>query len=54
MIQGIEVPKGTHIIEFKFQPNIIYVSAVISVITLFILMIFLISYKNKGGKLKWS
>ena len=38
LIQGIEIPKGYSIIEFKFVPDIVYIGGTITIITLFLLI----------------
>ena len=47
LIQGIEVPAGDSVIEFKFCPTSIYIGGVISLITLFIVIFIFIIERKK-------
>lgn len=47
LIQGIEVPAGENIIEFKFQPVSIYIGGAISLITLCVAILILLNERKK-------
>lgn len=51
LIQGTFVPEGEHLLEFRFEPDIIYICGVISVLTLLISIAFVVidSSKTKGS-----
>lgn len=46
VIQGSEIPKGTHMVKFEYQPNSMYVGIIISISTIIIILILFIK-KNK-------
>jgi len=46
LIQGVEIPKGTHKVEFKYQPKSMYIGMIISSATIIIILIILIRKKK--------
>ena len=49
LIQGIEVPEGDSVIEFKFHPTSIYIGGVISLIALFAVVFIIIRERKKSS-----
>lgn len=50
LIQGAFVPAGIHVVEFKFQPILIYVTALISLFTICILAGWFVYEKRKDAR----
>ena len=52
LIQGIFVPAGAHMVEFRFQPTVLYIGCVISLLTVMACVFYSVFENRKRGIVK--